>query len=225
MDTPQQFKSELKRDDISNDFDRIIDSPNALEIINNLLEGERRRMNTMSMSEFKRYEPLFQYDGMQIVGEAQFKDLATEYFHSISLYDPVTVMDGNNVVMVLPPIFNRFNQIGMAGPAGTDINQAFINACMSDDPMVQQRLNKYADFYKRMIHVVNDERDIIKKKEQAALQADDAMKAVANKQTDVKQSGEVEDISTSNFKDAEIESLSDNKSKPLNEDNDEFEPL
>jgi len=225
MDTPQQFKSELKRDDISNDFDRIIDSPNALDIINNLLEGERRRMNTMSMAEFKRYEPLFQYNGMQIVGEAQFKDLATEYFHSISLYDPVTVMDGNTVAMVLPPIFNRFNQIGMAGPAGTDINQAFINACMSDDPMVQQRLNKYADFYKRMIHVVNDEREIVKKKEQAALQADDAMKAIANKQTDVKQSGEVEDISTSNFKDAEIESLSDNKSKPLNEDNDEFEPL
>lgn len=225
MDTPQQFKSELKRDDISNDFDRIIDSPNALDIINNLLEGERRRMNTMSMAEFKRYEPLFQYNGMQIVGEAQFKDLATEYFHSISLYDPVTVMDGNTVAMVLPPIFNRFNQIGMAGPAGTDINQAFINACMSDDPMVQQRLNKYADFYKRMIHVVNDEREIVKKKEQAALQADDAMKAVAHKQTDVKQSGEVEDISTSNFKDAEIESLSDNKSKPLNEDNDEFEPL
>lgn len=225
MDTPQQFKSELKRDDISNDFDKLIDSPNSLEIINNILAGERRRMNTMSMAEFRRYEPLFQYNGIDTIGEAQFKDLATEYFHNISVYDPVTVMDGNTVAFVLPPIFNRFNQIGMAGPTGTDINQAFINACMSDDPMVQQRLNKYADFYKRMIHVVNDDRVIDKKREEAALQADDAMKASQTKQIDAKQSSEVEDISVSNFKDAEVESLSDNNSKNQNEDSDEFEPL
>ena len=78
MDTPQQHKSELTQEDLSYDFDRLIDSPDAVNLINNILQGERKRMNTMTLAEFKQYERLFQYDGQDILGEQAFKDLATQ---------------------------------------------------------------------------------------------------------------------------------------------------
>ena len=225
MDTPQQHKSELKEEDLSYDFDKVISSPDSVKLINNILAGERKKMNTMTLAEFKKYENLFQYDGKDILGEQQFKALATEYFHAISIYDPVTVVDGNEVVMVLPPIFNRYNPIGMAGPTGADINQAFINACNSDDPMARARLEKYTEFYKRMIAIVNDESVRQRKEEQAHEQASKVMEIANRKQEGQKQSSEIEDIKQSNFKDAEIVSLFDNNKASKKEDDDEFEPL
>lgn len=225
MEVPQPHTSDLRQSDLSNDFDKLVDSPEGADIINRIFEGERARTNTMSLAEFKQYEALFQYNGMDLIGEAQFKDLAERYFGAISIYDPVKVMDGTTTVMILPPIFHRFNQIGMAGPTGTDINQAFINACMSDDPMVQNRLNKYAEFYKRMISIVNSDETHEEKKREAEQQAIAAMKAAASKKYESKNSSEIEDIPVSNFKDAEVESLFDSNATSTPGDEDEFEPL
>ena len=225
MDTPSQHKSELKAEDLSYNFDELINSPDAANMINSILEGERKKMNTMSLSEFSQYERLFQYNGMEILGEQQFKALATQYFHTISVYDPVTVMDGDQVAFVLPPIFNRFTPIGCAGQTGADINQAFINACNSDDPMVRLKLQKYTEFYKRMISIVNDE-DVRQKNEEAAhKQAEKALSTINQQVVEEKKSGEIEDIKQSNLKDSEVESLSDGNYKSKNEGNDEFEPL
>ena len=225
MDTPQQHKSELTQEDLSYDFDRLIDSPDAIDLVNNILQGERKRMNTMTLAEFSQYERLFQYDGQNILGEQAFKDLATQYFRSISIYDPVVVVDGNQVVMELPPIFHRFNPIGTAGQTGADINQAFINACQADDPMAMHRLNKYTEFYKRMISIVNDEQIHQEVKEKAQEQANTVIESLNQHHENVKHGYEIEDIGQSNFKSAEIESLSDNTRKSGNEGNDEFEPL
>ena len=225
MDTPQQHKSELKPEDLSYDFDKIVSSPNGVELVNKILAGERRRMNTMTLAEFRKYEKLFQYDGQDILGPNQFKNLAIEYFHTICIYDPVTVMDGTTVAMVLPPIFNRYNPIGNAGQTGTDINQAFINACNSDDPMARARLEKYTEFYKRMISVVNSEELRQANEEKAHEQAKTVMDTVTPKRKETRASGEIEDIGSSNFKDSEVVSLFDNNSKSKQEDEDEFEPL
>ena len=51
------------------------------------------------------------------------------------------------------------------------------------------------------------------------------MESLNQHRENIKRGSEIEDIGQSNFKSAEIESLSDNTRKSGSEGNDEFEPL
>ena len=209
-------------DDLVANFNKFINDPNSAEVVEKILAGERARSNTISLTEFKRYERLFQLDGIDALGPEQYKELMTEYYRNVSIYDPVNIVDGNKVIMTLPPIFNRYSMISHGGAVGQDINQAFINACLSDDPMVKERLTKYANYYAQMINITNDSEQQSANAEQAQKQADRAMAVVNSSKQATKSNNEIEDIPSSNFKDSEIVSLSDNTTQ---EDDEEYEPL
>lgn len=205
-------------------FDKLVDTPEGMAAVNRILKAERTKMNTMSLVEFHKYEPLFRYSGMDEIGVAQFRELATEYYHRISIYDPVTVidMDQRKVAFILPPIFNRYNPIGLAGRLGNDINQAFINVSLNDDPMSMKKLDQYAEYYKRLIHIVNDSDEQQKKIETANRQKEEALQAIAERNRHNSQNTpEIRQLDNANFKDGEIITLSDDNE----EDNDGYQVL
>lgn len=219
MDNNEQYE-------ISADFDRLVNSPDGAKVMAKFLAEERAKMNTMTLAEFRQYEPLFQLDGMTSIGVEPYKDLATKYYHTISIYDPLRIVDGSTVVMTLPPIFDRFNPIMSAGKTGVDINQAFINACMSDDPMIVKKMGQYAQFYKQMIDVTNDSKKHQAKEKEAGIQKDEALNSMKTMRIKHQESVEIEDITPSNFKDTGIESLSETcNNSLLDGEEDGFEPL
>ena len=217
------YQSELQMSDISPDFDKIALSTDP-ELIGRLLDGERLKKNIMSTTEFSKYAVLFQNNGVDTLGEREYRELMNEYVSKISIYDPVTIMEGDKVAIVLPPIFKSFNVLNMAGSVGADINQAFINACNADDPMSQMRMDKYADYYKKVVSIANPDDEQNKAIAEAMEITNKAMEAVQNQQEKKKTEEEIRDLDRSHFKDSEVVSLSDETRNNDNGD-DEFEPL
>lgn len=68
-----------------------------------ILQDELQRKQTMTINEFKSYEPLFNQDQKS----EQLTELANEFFKRIDPYSPISIVDNisNEEIIRLPPIF------------------------------------------------------------------------------------------------------------------------
>lgn len=218
-----KMNTDMTKDDLNYDFNRLLSDPSAVDKIKQALAQADSERNTMTMGEFRKYEVLFRYSGINEIGEESYRDLAREYFRRINLYYPVTVTDGHSVVMRLPPIFNQFNMICDAGQTGTDVNQAWINANNSDDLMSRERQERYVRYYQQLINAVNDRQLHEQKEQEAKTMADKALLDIQDHREAKQQENEIQDIGPAHFNTDEIQSLSGGKTRIDSED--EFEPI
>lgn len=117
------------------DIDKVYDSPEEAAKLMQVLHNERIQRNTMMYSDFKKYIPIFQYEGRTRLGPYAYDNLCNDYYTRICPFDPVTIVDddGETVLMQFPPMFSRTNPVNLSGPNGVDIATAFNNANASPD--------------------------------------------------------------------------------------------
>lgn len=97
-----------------------------------IMEQAAIAKNTMLVSEFMKYRPLFMKDGAKSLSTAKYIKLCMEYQQRVSLYHPVRVVQktekGYTVVLTLPPIFNQLESFNTIGRKAVDAVIYFHNA-------------------------------------------------------------------------------------------------
>lgn len=171
-------------------FDDLMNDPEGADRVKSILRSASAKNNTMPLSEFRRYEVLFRYDGDNEIGSEKFKELSTEYFARICPFDPVTLTDeSGNVVATLPPVYNRVDTINMHGDLGAEAVQAFINACMLPDETSSGKRDKYMRIFAHLFNTAQDSERLEENKRQS-----DALSKAITTPTNSNQVSEVEDI-------------------------------
>lgn len=90
------------------------------EMYDSILEAATKRKNIISLSEFKKYEPIYQKanidvtspDGQRKLEELQ--SLSNEFYNRVDPYNEITIVDDYNpekVLVVLPKIYTSFNTL------------------------------------------------------------------------------------------------------------------
>jgi hypothetical protein len=132
----------------------------AMDNILKLLEEETRKRNTMSVDEFRQFEPLFHRNAMETLGVDNYRELCSEYASRISIYHPVHIIDHNgNEIKTLPAIFHQTNAISDIGIGGNQLVDAFTNAhTNSDDFDIKKKT-----YTKHMIHAIGAAQDLDRK--------------------------------------------------------------
>ena len=83
------------------------------------LDAETLRKNTLTVAEFSRYMPLYKTTGVEELGPAEYDKVASEYRFRISMYHEIKVvtsnyqysLDEDDIVMRLPPMFTRVSPL------------------------------------------------------------------------------------------------------------------
>ena len=106
-----------------------------------VLREAKLARNTIYLSEFRQYEPIFRLTGRDEIGDERFNDLCIEWMNRFSNFDPVRIKDDNTnqIVMVIPPMFNRINPVNVV-KEGSDIATAFANACKLPDEFDKKKI-------------------------------------------------------------------------------------
>lgn len=90
------------------------------EMYDSILEAATKRKNIIPLSEFKKYEPIYQKanidvtspDGQRKLEELQ--SLSNEFYNRVDPYNEITIVDDYNpekVLVVLPKIYTSFNTL------------------------------------------------------------------------------------------------------------------
>lgn len=214
--------------DLDSSFEELLEADNGLEVVRDILRSSRMDKNKMELHEFYRYEPIFRHSGVEELGEDQIIELTNEYFERICPFDPVTIVnpDGETVYL-LPPIFNRTDVINMAGTVGTNVAQAFINACQLPDEVSGVKRSKYLQLYRQLFDIAQD-----KQRQDHVKHVSDEMtgtlmnqvRAEAQQQLGVENINPDQNPSNLNQKGNTSSSVNDIEQLPYGDD-DEIEPL
>jgi hypothetical protein len=98
------------------------------------LEQRVAETNTLTVSEFKKFLPLFKHDsGLRDTEKG--KELADEYRRRVDFYSNVTVVsdiDKKTKVFELPRVFTRVSTLNQAGPDASQLASAFFKALDTD---------------------------------------------------------------------------------------------
>lgn len=157
-------------------FDALLSSEDGVEMVKAVLHQSRLANNIMTIEEFQRYVPLFQFSGKDQMPKEEYEDLSNEYANRICRFDPVYIVgDENEVLFTLPPVFNRTNPINMAGSTGTQYAQAFVNACFLPDEVSQEKRARYSEFYKQLYDIAQNNQEHEHHKRIAAEMADETL--------------------------------------------------
>lgn len=76
------------------------------------LQNSIKEKNTLTVQEFKPFHPLFKKDSDKTTDA--YRDLCVEWACTVSLYDPVNIIDpsdGNKIIKVLPPSFTKVDTL------------------------------------------------------------------------------------------------------------------
>lgn len=146
--------------------EHINDDPEEAQKAFDVLREAKLTRNTIYLSEFRTYEPIFRLTGRDEIGDERFNDLCIEWMNRVSNFDPVRIIDDdtNQVVMMIPPIFNRINPINVVKNGG-DIATAFSNACQLPDEFNQKK-NFWGAYYEKAIRIANPKQQLEASKQQ-----------------------------------------------------------
>ena len=100
------------------------------EAFHDFLEKDSERRQTMSIEEFTKYENLFRHNKKS----EDLKDLSEKFFLRIDPYLPVKIMDGDEILFTLPPIFFPLKTLSSKNK---DSMQKFYNLINSDLPRIR----------------------------------------------------------------------------------------
>lgn len=120
-----------------------------------ILREAKMSRNTIYLSEFRQYEPIFRMTGRDEIGDERFNDLCTEWMTRFSNFDPVYIKDDdtNQVVLTIPPTFNRINPINVV-KNGSDIATGFSRACdMPDEFDAKKHL--WGNYFNQAMQLAN----------------------------------------------------------------------
>lgn len=90
------------------------------EMYDSILEAATKRKNIIPLSEFKKYEPIYQKSNIDITspdGQRRIEELqmlSNEFYNRVDPYNEITIVDDNNpenVLAVLPKIYTSFNTL------------------------------------------------------------------------------------------------------------------
>ncbi len=197
-------------------FDQLMEAPDGVELVKAVLHQSRLQQNVMSIAEFQRYIPLFQYSGKDQMSEDEYTELSIEYSNRVCRFDPVHIVaDDNEVLFTLPPVFNRTNPINAAGHAGTQYAQAFVNACMLADEVSGEKRAKYAEFYKQLYDIAQNNQEHEYHKQIAAEMADNTLHMLKKQAED---NTPKEEIQSLDLKDNTPRSSNTNEVLPFGDD-------
>lgn len=190
-------------------FDQLLEDPDGYNKVQQVLHNARLMNNVITVSEFDRYIPLFKWDGKDQMSPEEYKALSVEYANRICRFDPVYIVDdNNNVVMTLPPVFNRTNPINVTGEAGQNVAQAFVNACNLPDEIGSGKQEKYASLYMQVFSAAQNTAEHEHHQKVAAEMAEEALKVSHgktlpnNQQQPKKEVAEIEEIESLDLKDS-----------------------
>lgn len=107
------------------------------DILGPELDKQVRTMNTLPHYEFAKYLPLFQTEGVDKVGEDEYRDLCHEWCDRVSLYEKVDIIDPsyegeNKVIFSLPAMYSRLNTINHAGEGMERVADYFADTLIRD---------------------------------------------------------------------------------------------
>ena len=202
--------------DLLPQFDKLLEDPNGVELVKAILHQSRLQKNVISIEEFQRYIPLFQYSGKDQMTEDEYTDLSLEYANRICRFDPVYIVgDDNEVLFTLPPVFNRTNPINSAGVTGTQYAQAFVNACMLPDEVSGEKRAKYAEFYKQLYDIAQNNKEHEHHIKVAAEMADNTLTMLRKQAEKNAENSEIESL---DLKDSDTRSSNTNEVLPFGDD-------
>lgn len=197
-------------------FDQLMESEDGVEMVKAVLHQARLQNNVLTIDEFQRYVPLFQYSGKDTMSEEEYEELSLEYANRICRFDPVFIVgDEKEILFTLPPVFNRTNPINSAGPTGTQYAQAFVNACLLPDEVSGEKRKKYSAFYMQLFDIAQNNQEHEYHKKIAAEMADNALTTV-NKQ--VKEQSTENEIEPLDLKDSNSNASNTNDVLPFGDD-------
>ena len=180
-----------------------------------ILNSAKRERNTISEIEFERYRPIFRYSGRDEIGNDRYDELTQEWMARFDAFTPIYVVDDDTreLVMTLPPMFNKTNVVNLV-PNGGDIAAGFINACNMEDEFDRKKA-MWSSYFQQAIHYANDTK------------ARSGIKEFSDQTVnDLKKSGVVKDYeSTSVNSNNTAESTSDVNELPIGFGDDDVEPL
>ena len=132
-----------------------------------VLREAKLARNTIYLSEFRQYEPIFRLTGRDEIGDERFNDLCIEWMNRFSNFDPVRIKDDdtNQIVMVIPPMFNRINPVNVV-KEGSDIATAFANACKLPDEFDKKKI-LWGSYFEKAIRMANPESQLNEARHQA----------------------------------------------------------
>lgn len=115
------------------DYLRVEDINNDEEVgkrILAFLDKEVYNRNTMRLSEFRHYIPIFQYSGYEEIGPERYNKICQDWLRRICPRHPVRIVNDKNieeVLFVMPPMWNTTNAVSIT-PAGNLAVSGFTNA-------------------------------------------------------------------------------------------------
>lgn len=158
-------------------------SPENQQHILDTLAFFRRQRNLITLDEFnKKYIYLFRKDLLLERDPQEVRLIAKSYFTAIDPYHPVYVvkaknrpLDQNNVVYVLPPIFNQVNTVnGLVDTeeTGVEILQSFTNiAAFNIVDTFGAKSNYYGKKVEAVIEATNPSYEMDEKRQRAREEA------------------------------------------------------
>jgi len=161
--------SNLSYSDSFINFGKLLENdPEELSRLNRVLDASIATRNTITLSEFKRYELIFKLDGRDILGNDNYDSLCREYFRRVTPYHPVYIVNNDDeVVLTLPAVFNSVSCVSDVGEAGCNAIVAFTNANEATDEFNIKK-KTYTEYLSRIFDAAQDPEALQKKREDAA---------------------------------------------------------
>lgn len=109
--TPTQLRAIRKHNEDNRKF----------EEWDSILEAATRRKNILTLSEFKRYEPIYKKVTVEDISDPNeqkklenLQELSSEFYNRIDPYNEITIVDDynqNQVIAILPKLYTSFNTL------------------------------------------------------------------------------------------------------------------
>ena len=177
-------------DNLFVNIDEIDNNPEEAAKLRHLMALQSYRKNIIKVSEFRsKYESLFIKDANANVQE--LRELANEYMLRIDPYNPVYIvysldyptikelLQDQNVVVVLPAIYNRLGTVNNLKEVGLDKMLAFNNLAAMDisDPFDRKKA-RYSQDLAAIFNAMTDPAELERNKERAQAMAKTALEKV-----------------------------------------------
>jgi hypothetical protein len=92
--------------------------------------------NTIELLEFEKFLPLFSRDSnIDASEDPAIASLGIDYKERFDLYSPINVVDGESLLLVLPPMYTRVNQLSDGTDQASKVVQIFSNMIQHDNPL------------------------------------------------------------------------------------------
>ena len=116
-------------EDLKADFDALGTDPKADERVLAALRNATLAKNTITVSEFEHYRPLFMANARERIGSMEYDKLCGDWRIRISIFHPVRIIsdDRSEVLLTLPAMFHQTNSVNMLA-GGVDAIAALHNA-------------------------------------------------------------------------------------------------